>query len=573
MIGMLHSILRFSGKYAWRIRLAYIVSFFKSLCINFPIMMAVFLIDAFIKESITIKECIIAGAGILVVFGIHSVLQVVSDRLQSGTGYQIFADKRKEFGEHLKKLPMGFFTEGNIGRISTILSQDMVYIEEQSMTIIADAAMDICTQILMIVFMFMIHPYLGAVLLANVIIIMAVAAVMVHQSKKGAALRNESIEDLTEAVLEYTEGLPIIKSFSLTGASAKDIRNSFSKMRKSSLAFETRLVPFELIMALLYGLGRCALLVCSIWLFENAMITPIMFIAVAFLIFTSFTALKHFYQQTTRLTLMTDSLERIKKVFDVKELDEKNNNAPAFDNTKPEVEFENVSFAYTNEEVLKDISFRAPKGSMTALVGSSGGGKSTVANLLARFWDVKSGSIKIRGVDIKDMSLSALMNEISMVFQKVYLFNDTIYNNIALARPDASKEEVYEAAKKACCYDFIMKLPFGFDTIIGEGGSSLSGGEAQRVSIARCILKDAPIIILDEATASIDADNEKNIRSAMSELCKGKTTIVIAHRLYTISDADNIIVIDKGLIAESGNRDELIKKGGVYLRLEEAANA
>ncbi|MCR5742349.1 MAG: ABC transporter ATP-binding protein/permease [Lachnospiraceae bacterium] len=572
MIKMLHSILRFTGKYARRIRLAYIVSFFKSICTNFPIMMAVFVVDAFIRGEAGIGECVLAAVAIMAVFGIHSALQVVSDRLQSGTGYMVFADKRKEFGEHLKRLPMGFFTEGNVGKISTILSQDMVYIEEQSMTIIADAVMDMCTQALMIIFLAVINPLLGAIALAFVTIIVIVAQFMIVQSKKGAEGRNIAIEDLTSAVLEYTEGMPIIKSFCLTGRSAKDVRESFAKMKDSSLEFENRLVPFEIVMALLYGLGRCALLVGTIWLFQKGELTPTFFVATCFLIFTAFTAIKHLYQQTTRLTLMTDSLSRIKAVFDMAQIEEKKNDEPAFDDVKPEVEFENVSFAYTDEEVLNDVSFKADRGSMTALVGASGGGKSTVANLLARFWDVKSGSIKIRGVDIRDMSLEALMNMISMVFQRVYLFNDTIYNNIAMAKPQATREEVFEAARRACCYDFIMKLPFGFDTIIGEGGSSLSGGEAQRISIARCILKDAPIIILDEATASIDADNEKNIREAMTELCRGKTTIVIAHRLYTIREADNIIVIDRGRIAQSGRRDELLRVGGAYRRLEEAAD-
>ena len=201
---------------------------------------------------------------------------------------------------------------------------------------------------------------------------------------------------------------------------------------------------------------------------------------------------------------------------------------------------------------------------MTALVGPSGGGKSTIASLLTRFWDVKSGEILLRGTDIRKISLSILMDNISMVFQRVYLFQDTVYNNIALGRPDANREEVIEAAKKARCYDFIMELPDGFDTVTGEGGASLSGGQAQRISIARCILKDSPIVILDEATASIDADNESYIQQAISELCKDKTLLVIAHRLNTIAHADNIMVIKDGEIAESRNHKRLMDMGGIY---------
>ncbi|MCR5140966.1 MAG: ATP-binding cassette domain-containing protein, partial [Ruminococcus sp.] len=215
-------------------------------------------------------------------------------------------------------------------------------------------------------------------------------------------------------------------------------------------------------------------------------------------------------------------------------------------------------------DILKNVSFKADKGTMTALVGPSGGGKSTIASLLTRFWDVKSGEILLRGTDIRKIPLATLMDNISMVFQRVYLFQDTVYNNIAVGRPDASREEVIEAAKKARCYDFIMELPDGFDTVIGEGGASLSGGQAQRLSIARCILKDSPIVILDEATASVDADNESYIQQAISELCKGKTLLVIAHRLNTIAGADNIMVIKDGQIAESGDHEQLMQQDGIY---------
>ena len=236
-----------------------------------------------------------------------------------------------------------------------------------------------------------------------------------------------------------------------------------------------------------------------------------------------------------------------------------------------EIEFKNVSFGYGKETILHDISFTAKKGQMVALVGESGSGKSTIASLLARFWDVGSGEIRIRNTNIQNVQLSDLMAHLSMVFQRVYLFNDTIYNNIAMGS-GATREEFMEAARKARCEDLILSQPYGLDTIIGEGGEALSGGEAQRISIARCILKNAPIIILDEATASIDADNERSIQEAMSELCRDKTVLVIAHRLYTIANVDKIIVIDKGRIAEQGTREELLSRGGIYSRME-AANA
>jgi ATP-binding cassette subfamily B protein len=239
----------------------------------------------------------------------------------------------------------------------------------------------------------------------------------------------------------------------------------------------------------------------------------------------------------------------------------------------PEIEYENVSFGYSEKDVLHNVSFEVGKGEMFALVGPSGGGKSTIASLLARFWDVKSGSIKVRGKDIRDISMGSLMDNISMVFQRVYLFQDTIYNNIAIGRPSATRKEVEEAAIRARCYDFIMQLPDGFDTVIGEGGASLSGGEQQRISIARCILKDAPIVILDEATASVDADNERAIQEAISELCKDKTLLVIAHRLKTIKDADKILVISDGSIAEHGTHEALLSQKGIYQHMVELQTA
>ena len=232
-----------------------------------------------------------------------------------------------------------------------------------------------------------------------------------------------------------------------------------------------------------------------------------------------------------------------------------------------EIEFRGVSFAYENEAVLKDISFTADKGQLIALIGSSGSGKTTIANLLARFWDISEGEILVRGKNIQSIPMASLMGMLSMVFQKVYLFEDTVYNNIAMGRPGATQAEVIEAARKARCYDFIMELPYGFETVIGAGGASLSGGEAQRISIARCILKDAPIIILDEATASIDADNEAFIQQALTELCREKTTVVIAHRLNTVRNADRLLVLDRGELREAGTHEELLALDGIYSRM------
>jgi len=572
MIRMIRRILKFCGHYSRRIRVAYIFSFLRAMLLNASVMMALYVVNLYMEGQLRTRHTIIAAAFVFTAFLLQALFQNISDRLQSGTGYKVFADKRLEFGEQLRKLPMGFFSEGNIGKISSILSTDMVFIEEQSMTIVADSVIDIFNQLICTAFMFVIHPLLGTITTAFILLSVLVSTLMTRRAAQDAHDRNFANQDLTDAVLEYTEGLPLIKSYNLTGESSADIRAAFRKMKDQCFSFEKHMTPYETVNSVLYGLGRVAIIAGAIYLIEHSLIAPIMFVGVVFFVFSIFSSLKHFYAQCIRLNLMNNSLDRIKSVYDQETLPDKASVTVPYVNDAPEIEFRCVSFAYGKEDVLHDVSFTIDRGSMTALVGPSGGGKSTVANLTARFWDVKSGTILLRGVDIRELPMSELMNQISMVFQRVYLFKDTIYNNICIGRPDATREEVYEAARKACCYDFIMNLPYGFDTIIGEGGSTLSGGEAQRISIARCILKDSPIIILDEATASIDADNESYIRQAMDELCAGKTTIVIAHRLYTVQNADQILVIDGGTVAERGNRLELLSMNGIYSKLEAYAN-
>lgn len=571
MIGMVHRILRFAGSYAGRIRLAYPVVFLKSLCMNVPLMTAYFLITAYLHGELTAAFCAAAAGILFAAFLLQALLTNLADRLQSGTGYRIFADKRIALGRHLRRLPMGYFTEGNLGRISSVLSQDMVFIEEQAMTIVADVVSDLFSACITTAFLFWFHPYLGGIVLCTEILAVLIAQPRVRSSLRDAAERQETAEALTGAVLEYTEGLPVIRSYSMTGESASDLRQAFRQTRISNLEFEKHIVPYETAQLILYGIGTAAILGISVRLLQTGAIDREHVLGMMLFLFGVFTAVRHLYQQSTRLTIMKACLDRIEALFAEPELpDDGTQQLPA--SGEAEIEFRNVSFGYGEQEVLHGISFTAKQGEMTALVGESGGGKSTIANLLARFWDVKSGEILLRGTDIRSIPLAALMSQISMVFQHVYLFQDTVYNNIAMGRQDATPEAVYEAAKKAQCYDFIMQMPYGFDTLIGEGGATLSGGEAQRISIARCILKDAPIIILDEATASIDADNERSIQQAMSALCSGtgKTTLVIAHRLYTIADADQILVLKDGRIAERGTAPELRALNGIYAGLEAA---
>ncbi|MBR6873266.1 MAG: ABC transporter ATP-binding protein [Ruminococcus sp.] len=563
MIGMIRRILGVSGKYRGRIYGAMILSFLKGVLMKTPIIVTYFVVTAFIDGELT-KTAALCGAIALVgSVVLQALFQYLADRLQSAAGYMIFADMRMKLGKHLRRLPMGYFTEGNIGKISSVLSTDMVFIEENCMSVLADMMSYLFSQGIMILFMFFFDWRLGMASLAVTACMAILGRAMMKNDLKHSGNRQQASEVQTQAVLDFTEGIGIIKTYNLLGEKSKELTDSFDTNCRVNLDFELSNRPYKLGVFLIYGIGTAAMLGLSAFLYAQGYMELKFFIGMLLCLFDLFIPIKSFYDQEARLTVMSACMDRIDALFAEPELDD-SGTLILNDTAAPEIEYRNVSFAYDKNEVLKNISFKAEKGTMTALVGPSGGGKSTIASVLPRFWDVQSGEILLRGTDIRKIPLAVLMDNISMVFQRVYLFQDTVYNNIALGRPDATREEVIEAAKKARCCDFITELPEGFDTVIGEGGASLSGGQAQRLSIARCILKDSPIVILDEATASVDADNESYIQQAISELCKGKTLLVIAHRLNTIAHANNIIVIKDGQIAESGDHNSLMDKGGIY---------
>ena len=571
MIKFFVRILKFSGKYKGRVLSAALFAFIKGICIMMPLFLGFLLFNEFYEGTITVLRCLIYFAGMAASLAVHILATNLSDRLQSTAGYKIFAEKRMELGARLRKLPMGYFTAGNIGKISSVLSSDMVFVEENVMQSIADMLGNGFSALLMVAFMYVIDWRIG-LLVTGVSLAVVIAAIFMNKSGvKHSNIRQQQNEELTDAVISHIEGIGVIKSYNLLGEKSEDLTKNFRKTRDAALKFEFTQLPWMVVLNVLYTVGMAGIVALGVWLYFEDMMTLPYLIGCVLFAFSIFLPLKTLYSESSRLTVMGSCLDRIEGVFDEKTLpDNGKKHIPA--TGAPEISFENVTFAYGEEDTVHNVSFAAEKNTMTALVGPSGGGKTTLANLLARFWDIKLGCIKVRGVDIRDVPLAELMDKISMVFQRVYLFQDTVYNNIAMGRPTATKEEVEEAAKKARCYDFIMNLPQGFDTVIGEGGASLSGGEKQRISIARCILKDAPIVILDEATASVDLDNERHIQEAITELVRGKTLLVIAHRLNTIRAADKIVVVSEGRIAEQGTHEQLLKRGGIYnnfIRLRE----
>ena len=569
MLKILHRIVCMTGKYSSRIRASYITSFIKGIMMKAPLIFSFIAISLFMKGQMQEKICLYLGIGLVLCIAVEAVFEHITNVLQSATGYEVFADMRMRLGDHLRKLPMGYFTEGNMGKISTVLCTDMVFIEECCMSVLSELVTFMISQGLMTLMMFVMDIRLGISALVVVLAFIIVGNCMMKTTLAHSKTKQEGSESLTEEVLDFAEGIGVIKSFNMLGEKSKSLSAEFEKSCRESIDFEKSYGPWARALYLTYGIGTSFMLAVAGILFTKGEMSPNYMVGMILFLFDLFISIESYYGQITRLTVTAASLDRIEEVFQAEELHDSADIALSKNAGKNDsfVEYNNVSFGYTGKNVLNHISFTMKKGEMTALVGPSGSGKSTIASLLARFWDIKEGTIKVDGKDIKNISLGSLMDKISMVFQRVYLFKDTIYNNIIIGRPDATREEVIEATKKARCYDFIMSFPKGFDTVIGEGGASLSGGEKQRLSIARCILKDSPIVILDEATASVDADNECAIQEAISELCKNKTLLVIAHRLKTIKDADQILVVSNGKIIERGNHKKLMKKDGVYAHM------
>ena len=481
----------------------------------------------------------------------------------------MFADKRMELGSHLRKLPMGYFTSGNIGKISSVLSTDMVFIEEVAMSTLGNMMGYLLSSLILLVFMFYLNVQLGLIAAAVTVLAWLVSKGMNKVSLREAAERQEQSERLTDAVLSFVEGIGVIKSYNLLGEKSEELTDNFQRSRNTSLAFEQKMTPWTMSLNILYGIGIAAIFGLSIVLEQRGALPLAYVLGVLLFVFDLFGPLKALYGEASRLTVMNAALDRIEAVLNEPELpDTGKQHLPAQAQPgQPEVQFNDVVFAYQDKEVLHHISFAMKKDSMTALVGPSGSGKSTIANLLARLWDVKSGSIIIRGMDIRNVHLAELMEQISMVFQRVYLFQDTIYNNISMGKPDATEEEIIAAAKASHAHSFIKRLPQGYDTVITEDGGSLSQGQKQLLCITRVMLCLPPMLILDEATSSIDTRTEIKIQNAFATMMEGRTSFIVAHRLSTIQSADVILVMKDGNIIEQGNHETLLAQGGFYANL------
>ncbi len=564
MYDLVKGVLKLSGERKNKIITSYFLSFIDGLLANVPIFAIGYAISLIISKSLNTDTWLILLGILLVAIIVRTILKYISNTLEQGIGVLMFADERIKTGDRVRRFEMGFFSDNNVGNLTAVFANDLAFIEQygmQAMGLLTSSVFSVLVSILILIF---VNPSLSVVYILISIIAYFLLKAYYNKTIIEGQRQREATKDLAEAVIEYVSGMPVIKALNLEGERFAKTENAFKRAREFNLGFEKTAVPYVVGVLALTGLGTSLIVALSAYSGNlTPEILPYMVMIVIFSM-SAFAPITTVGLQVSLLNMSKAALDRYQKLNEIKAIDENfsDTEIKSFD-----IEFKDVHFSYGEKEILKGINLKIPQNKMTALVGKSGSGKTTITNLIARFWDINSGSITIGGVDISKISTAELYKHISMVFQKVYLFNDTIYNNIALGNENATKEQVFEAAKKARCYDFIKALPEGFDTVVTSGGSSLSGGEKQRISIARAILKDAPIILLDEATASIDLDNERYIQEAINELVKEKTLIVIAHKLSSIKHADNIIVVTDGEIAEQGSHDVLLENKGIYSEL------
>ena len=566
MFRIVNRLIHWTGRYKKRIYIGFIYAFFHSIFTAVPIMLAAKGMSAVLDDFRGIASLdgrdiwLLLGAMILAVLGryLFSYLRAIT---QESVGYEATADERIQLGDILKRVSLGFFSKNNMGELSAAATTDLSFMEMFAMNMVNTVVNGYITVIVLILFLMFYSPLAGGIALIGVLLSALFLHLLEKRSSKNAPVHQKAQDDMVESSIEYLRGMQVVKAFKQEGISIAGIKKAYNDSKKINIKIEVEYMPFNCLHLFSLKAASIAIVAVADFLTFNGNMdlpTMLMLDMFSFMIFGSVESMNNAAHVLEIIDTTLDKLERIEhaKIIDKDGKDIKLKNT--------DIEFQNVTFSYDKTPVLNDVSFSVLQGSTTAIVGPSGSGKTTICNLIARFYDVDNGKIIIGGENIRQMTCDSLLRNISMVFQKVYLFHDTIENNIRFGNLCATQEEIITAAKKARCHDFIMALPNGYQTVIGEGGSTLSGGEKQRISIARAILKNANIVILDEATASIDPENEHLIQQAISELTIGKTVIVIAHRLATIEHADQILVVDRGKIVQKGTHNQLVRQEGIY---------
>lgn len=480
---------------------------------------------------------------------------------QTETGYCMVAEKRIHIGDRLRYIPMGYFNKNSIGNITAIVTTTLGDVENSAARVLVSVLGGFFNSVALVIVLVVFDWRIGLIAAVGVLLYLAAAELALRKSERLSGVRQHTQESLVESVLEYIQGMGIVKAFGMEKDSTQSIDSAIKASCRDNLKLTKASVPYDALKQVVVRVFSVLLLLASIYFWLNGSLSLAYGVILVIASFMVFNDLENAGNMASLLQMLAASMDTANSIDDTPVMDEKGADVvPA----SSEIIFDNVDFSYADRKILDHVSFTIPAGTTTAIVGPSGSGKTTMCNLIARFWDVDAGRITVGGKDVRDFKLDSLMKNIGMVFQNVYLFADSIENNIKFGCPDATHEQVVEAAKKACCHEFISALTDGYDTVIGEGGGTLSGGEKQRISIARAILKDAPIIILDEATSSVDPENEEELQRAIAELTHDKTIIMIAHRLKTVRGADQILVLDDSHIVQRGTHAELIQQKGLY---------
>jgi len=561
MIGVFRKIWAFAGSMRNEIRKSVILGFFNAV---FSALMfaALFVVLSALTAGSSETGSAWAALGLMLASILGKIITHYFSQLQqTKAGYFMVAEKRIAVGDKLKVIPMGYFNQNSLGNITAMATTILGDVEMQAPMVLVLTLGGFINTVVFALAILLFDWRVGLLVFAGILVFLWATSLQEKRSRSDSPKRQAAQAALVEAVLETVQGMGVVKAFGLDEKQDKKVDRAIEESCRKNTALTKAITPYAALQQLVLRLFSVLIILASVLFYLGGSMTLVNCLIMLIASFVVFEQLESAGHGAALLRLTEASIDRANEIDKVPVMDEGGKPiAPeSFD-----IEFENVSFSYEKRPVLQDVSFRAPERTATAIVGPSGGGKTTVCNLIARFWDADSGSVRIGGVDVREYTLDSLLSCISMVFQNVYLFNDTIENNIKFGAPSATREQVVEAAKKACCHDFITNLPHGYDTVLGEGGATVSGGERQRISIARALLKDAPIVLLDEATANVDPENEDQLQRAIESLTREKTIIMIAHRLKTVRNADQILVIDGGRIVQRGTHEELLGQPGVY---------